>query len=290
MAEEKKEKITPTPKAPKEGFTRKEDGTLEITVVIPWAEASKAQTAIEEDLLKQVKIAGFRPGQAPKNVAKAKLNPELVKEEMLKKVVGKAYNAAITKHSLNPIVSPRIHIEVFTEGTDIIFTAETCEEPKVELGNYKEDVKKVTAKSKIIVPGEEEKKTSLDDILDVALKTAKITVPEILIENEVSRLLSQLLDELKKLGVTLDQYLASRQLDPEKLREEYKAKAEQDLKLEFFLRNVADEEKITVDKEDIEKALATVENPTERNEIMKNPYLVASIIRQQKTVTFLSQL
>lgn len=287
MAEEQK---TTTPKSLKEGFERKADGTIEITVIIPWADAQKAQNEIEEELLKHVEVAGFRKGQAPKNIAKAKLNPELVREEMLKKVVGKAYNAAVERHKLFPIISPHIHIEVFTEGTDIVFMAQTCEEPQVELGKYKEEIAKITAKSKIVVPGKEEKKTSLDEILETALKTVKVTIPEVLVENEVSRLLSQLLDELKKLGLTLDQYLKSRNLDPEKLREEYKQKAEQDLKLEFFLRKVADTEKITVEKEDIEKALNTIESPEEKQEIMKNPYLVASIIRQQKTVTFLSQL
>lgn len=280
------------PKVPKEGFVRKSDGTLEITIIIPWSEAKKAQDQIENDLLKHVKIAGFRPGQAPKNVAKAKLNPETIKEEVLKKVVGKSYNDALTKHNLNPIITPHVHIEVFTEGTDIVFTAETCEEPEIELMNYQEEIKKVTAKNKILVPGKDPKPQgeSIDEILNVALKVAKITIPGILIENESSRLLTQLLEELKKLGLTLDQYLTSRNLEPEKLKEEYKAKAEQDLKLEFFLRKVADAEKITVEKEDIEKALATIENPTEREEIMKNPYLVASIIRQQKTVSFLSEL
>ncbi len=276
--------------APKEGILRKDDGTIEITVIIPWSEAKKAQEEIEEELVKQVKIAGFRPGQAPKNIAKSKLNPELVKEEMLKKIVGKAYNDALKKHNLNPLITPHIHIEVFTEGTDVVFTAETCEEPKIELGKYKEAIKEVTAKSKILVPGKEEEKATLDDILDAAMKAVEIKVPNVLIENEVSRLLSQMLDELKKLGLSLDQYLTSRKLDPEKLREEYRMKAEQDLKLEFFLRKVADEEKITVEKEDIEKALASIENPTEREEVMKNPYLVASIIRQQKTISFLSTL
>lgn len=274
----------------KEGLVRKEDGTIEMTIVIPWAEAKKAQEEIEEELTKQVKIAGFRPGQAPKKIAKAKLNPELVREEMLKKVVGKAYNDAIKRHNINPLITPRVHIEVFTEGTDIIFMAETCEEPEIELGKYKDAIAKVTAKSKILVPGKEPEKASLDDILDAALEASKINVPAVLIENEVSRLLTQMLDELKKLGLTLDQYLESRKLDPEKLREEYKKKAETDLKIEFFLRKVADEEKITVEKDDIEKALASIENPTEREEVMKNPYLVASIIRQQKTISFLSQL
>ena len=191
---------------------------------------------------------------------------------------------------MTPIITPHIHIEVFTEGTDIVFTAETCEEPKIVLGKYKDEVKKITAKSKIIVPGKEEKKASLDEILEAALKTAKIVIPQILVESETSRLLSQMLDELKKLGLTLDQYLSSKKLDAEQLRNEYKKKAEQDLQLEFFLRSVADEEKITVEKEDIELALASIENPSEREEIMKNPYLVASIIRQQKTITFLSSL
>lgn len=278
------------PKAPKEGFIRKDDGTIEITIIIPWVEAKKAQDKIEEELVKQVKIAGFRPGQAPKNIAKSKLNPELVREEMLKKVVGKAYNDALKKHNLNPLVTPRIHIEVFTEGTDVVFTAETCEEPEILLGKYKEAIQQVTGKSKILVPGKEKGETSLDDILNAAMKVVSVKIPNILIENEVSRLLSQMLDELKKLGLSLDQYLTSRNLDPEKLREEYKTKAEQDLKLEFFLRKVADEEKISVDKEDVEKALASIESPTEREEIMKNPYLVASIIRQQKTISFLSTL
>lgn len=279
-------------KAPTEGYTRQPDGTLEITVIVPWNEAKKAQEEIENDLIKHVKIAGFRPGAAPKNVAKAKLNPELVKEEVLKKVVGKAYNDALTRHDLKPLITPHVHIDVFTEGTDIVFTAETCEEPVIELGKYKDEIKKVTAKNKIVVPGKEEKKPgdSIDEILDVALKTAKITIPHVLIENESGRLLTQLLEELKKLGLTLDQYLNSRNVTPEQLKEEYNAKAENDLKLEFFLRKVADEEKITVEKEDIERALATIENPKEREEIMKNPYLVASIIRQQKTVTFLSEL
>ena len=279
-------------KTPKEGFIRKPDGTLEITVIVPWNEAKKAQEGIENELIKSVKIAGFRPGQAPAAVAKAKLNPELVKEEVLKKVVGAAYNVALKKYDLNPLITPHIHIEIFTEGTDIVFTAETCEEPKIELGNYKEEIKKVTAKSKIIVPGKEPKPQgeSIDEILEVALKTAKITIPHVLIENEAGRLLTQLLEELKKLGLSLDQYLNSRNIEPDKLKAEYNLKAENDLKLEFFLRKVADAEKITVEKEDIQKALASIENPKEREEIMKNPYLVASIIRQQKTVSFLSEL
>lgn len=285
MTDSKKEKTEH-----KEGFVKKPDGNIELTVIIPWDKAKKVQEEIEAELIKKVKIAGFRPGQAPKKIAKEKIDQEKVKEEMLRKTVGDAYNEAIKKHNLTPILSPQIHIEVFTEGTDIVFKATTCEEPTVTLGDYKEEIKKVTSKSKIIVPGKEEKKPSIDELLAVALTKVNIKMPAVLVENETTRLLSQMLDELKKLGMTLDQYLNSKNITGEKLKEEYQKKAQKDLELEFFLRKVADEEKITVEKEDIEKALASIENPKEREEIMKNPYLVASIIRQQKTVSFLSSL
>lgn len=290
MKEPKKTPEKKEEKQLKEGVERHENGNIEITVVIPWSVAKKAQEEIEKDLIKSVKVAGFRPGQAPKSIAKEKLNPEVIREEVLKKTVGNAYNEAVKAYNLNPIISPQIHIEVFTDGTDIVFKAITCEEPVVNLNDYKDAVKKVTSKSKIVIPGKEEKKADIDQILTEALKKAVIKIPAVLIESETTRLLSQLLDELKKLGMTLDQYLNSKNADGDKLRDEYKEKAKKDLELEFFLRKVADEEKITVEKEDIEKALNSIENPKEREEIMKNPYLVASIIRQQKTVTFLTDL
>ena len=54
-----------------------------------------------------------------------------------------------------------------------------------------------------------------------------------LIEKETNRLLSQLLDELKRLGMSLDQYLASRGKTDEQLRSEYDERAEKDLKMEW---------------------------------------------------------
>jgi FKBP-type peptidyl-prolyl cis-trans isomerase (trigger factor) len=90
--------------------------------------------------------------------------------------------------------------------------------------------------------------------------------------------------------MTLDQYLSSKGITSEQIRANYEERAEQDLKLEFFLRKVAEEEKITVETKDIEEALGSIEDPKQQQEIAQNPYLVASIIRQQKTLDFLSKI
>lgn len=273
---------------------RKDDGTIEIKVIIPWSEVEKIRGEVTEELIKQVEAPGFRKGNVPRNIAQEKINKEQVKEEVLKKILSQEYVAAVKHFNLNPIVNPRIHVEQFTEGTDLEFTADTCEEPKVELKNYKDEVQKIKPVPKIIVPGkpetEGEPTKKLDEILAVILNVVEIQVPQILIDQETNRLLSQLLDEIKRLGVSLDQYLASRGKTDEQLRIEYGERAEKDLKLEFLLRKIADEEKITVEQKEIDEALTSLKDDKQKQETAQNPYILAAIIRQQKTLDFLSKI
>ncbi|MFI5265728.1 MAG: trigger factor, partial [Candidatus Levyibacteriota bacterium] len=201
-----------------------------------------------------------------------------------------AYNEALTSEKLSPIITPRIHVDTFEDGTDLVFTAELCEAPALTLGDYKKDVSDITAKSKIVVPGQEIKKPSTDDILTAVTKNAHMTVPKVLYEQEANRLLAQTLDELKSLGLTLEQYLASRGKTAEQMRDEYEDKAKKDITLEFVLRKIADDEKITVEQADIEEVLKDIKDEKQKTQLLSNPYFLTSVIRQQKTLDFLTQL
>jgi trigger factor len=172
----------------------------------------------------------------------------------------------------------------------LVYTAETCEAPEIKLNNYKKAVQDITAKSKIVVPGKEQQKPSMDELVKAIMAQAEVKIPHIIVQQEATRLLSQTLDELKSLGISLDQYLASRNTNADELKKEYEAKAEQDLKLEFVLRKIADDEKITVEPKDIEEALKAITDQKQRETVAQNPYLVAAIIRQQKTLDFISKL
>ena len=273
---------------------RKPDGTITIKVVVPAADVEKVREQIIDELVKQIELPGFRKGATPRKLAEEKLNQETIKEEILKKVLTDEYIAAVKNSNINPIVNPRIHIEQFAEGTNLEFAAETCETPEVNLKYYKDEVRKIKPATKIIVPGQEERKDEqnkkLDEILAVILKVAEIKIPRILIDQETNRLLSQLLDEIKRLGVSLDQYLSSRGKTEADLRKEYEERAEKDLKLEFLLRRIADEEKITVEQKEIDEAIAAVKDEKQRKDLSENPYLVAAIIRQQKTLSYLATL
>jgi len=269
---------------------KQDNGNIKLTITVPFDNILKTRTEIIDEMVKNVELPGFRKGKAPKKLVEEKLSEEKINEEIFKKILPQGYVEAVKEHKLNPVISPRIQIGKLEKNKDFQFIAITCEAPKVELGNYKENIKKINAKSKIVIPGKTETPPNLEEIIKELLNSVKMNIPQIIIESETERLLAQTLDEIKRLGLTLDQYLASSNKTPEKLREEYEAKAKNDISFEFILRQIAEDEKISVEEKEIEEAISQGKTEEEKKNLASNKYLLASIIRQQKTLDFLKNL
>ena len=283
MAEEKQKKST---------FKKEADGTIALTITIPQDDIKKAWAKQMQKAVENTTIEGFRKGKAPAKLVEKQVDTDKVREEVLRDILPKHYSAAILEQNSKPIISPKIHIEKTEEGSDWEFTAITCEKPEVKLKDYKKAVQNITAKSKIIIPGKEEEKkdVSFDDIAKVLVEAVEVNIPQILIDGEVDRLLSNMLDEIKTLGLTLDQYLSSTGKTVEAVKQEFTEKAKQDIILEFALQQVAEEEKIAVEPKEIGEAIQQAKNDDEKAHMQRNVYLLASILRQQKTLDFLKNL
>jgi len=269
------------------------NGTIRLTITVPFSEVKKTWEEVMTEVVSNAEIQGFRKGKAPRKLVEEKADKEKIREEVLKKLLPIAYTEAIKTQGIKPIINPKIHVEKLeelSENKDWQFTALTCEAPIIKLGKYKENIQKITAKSKIIIPGKEPVPAKFDDIVKALLDSIITEIPEILVDNETDRLLSQTLEDVKKLGLTLDQYLSSTNKNPQILREEYKKKAANDIKLEFALLKIAEEEKITVEEKEIEEAIKASKTDEEKKNLEANRYLLASILRQQKTLDFLKNL
>lgn len=280
----------------KSQIERREDGTIKISMVIPWKDLKPTWDEVLNAAVENAKVPGFRKGKAPKKLIEDQINKTSVREEVLRRHLPKAYIQAIQEHELKPIIDPRIHVHnasgegELLEESDWIFEAETAEAPSIDLGDYKDKIKTITAKSKIVVPGKEPETPKFDELIKTLLESVKVKIPQVLIEREADRLLAQSLDEIRRLGLTLDQYLASTGRNTQDFRTEYSRKAENDLKLEFALQKVAETEKIVVSDEDIAKSIAGAKTDAERRDMEANRYLIASILRQQKTLDFIKSL
>lgn len=269
------------------------NGTIRLTITIPSADVKKTWEEMMIEVVSNAEVQGFRRGKAPRKLVEEKVDKEKIREEVLKKLLPIAYTQAVKTQGIRPITNPKIQVEKLEDpdtNKDWQFTALTCEAPNIQLGKYKENIQKITAKSKIIIPGKEPAPAKFEDIVKALLDSITTEIPKILVDNETDRLLSQTLEDIKKLGLTLDQYLSSTGKNPQILREEYRKKAENDIKLEFALLKIAEVEKITVEEKEIEEAIKASKSDDERKNLEASRYLLASILRQQKTLDFLKNL
>ncbi|KKW11276.1 MAG: Trigger factor [Microgenomates group bacterium GW2011_GWC1_49_7] len=286
-------------------INRLSDGTIELTITIPWTDVAKTYEDAVVHMVSEAELPGFRKGKAPRDLVEKSLDKTKVYEEALKTFIPKSYNDAITQQKVKPIVNPKIELKDATENKDWVFRALTAERPTVTLGEYKKAIQELKASKtqKIWKPGDlpdrqagkpeekdKETKPTLDEVLMALYKNVMTTLPAILVEHEVNRLLSELIDQTKKLGLTVEQYLASTQRTSEGIKKEYEEQAKRTLTLEFALEAIADVEGILVSDDDIDAVIKTGKTDEEKEALKAQRYYLASVLRRQKTLDFLASL
>jgi len=268
-------------------------------VKVPWEEVEKEYQKALEELQKEATLPGFRKGKAPKAQVEKSIGKEKIYQEVIEQLIPRLYQEALTSQKINPIISPKVELIAAQEGKDWEIKFTTAEKPTVSLGNYQEEIKKINTKGKIWTPESEEKKTpeekekeereKLDQIIETILKASQVTLPAILLENDVNQKLAGLIEKTEKLGLTLEQYLASLGKTAAEIRREYEEESRRNWQLELVLAKIADEEKITVSDEEINQFIAKTPQ-SDQKALEQQRYLIAAMLRQQKTLNFLKNL
>lgn len=109
----------------------------ELLVEIPYEVFETAADKELDTLLPKAKIHGFRPGKAPKEIAKKQFSHQ-IKSQAIEKVINEAVQDALTSNNIVPISQAHISNVVFEENKPITFTARVDIFPKVELNKYKD--------------------------------------------------------------------------------------------------------------------------------------------------------
>lgn len=120
-----------------------EDSKVEIQGSIKWDDWKRLLDEAVKEASKEIKIEGFRPGKAPREIVEKKIGKEAILNSAAEKAISKDYPKIIEKESIESISSPQIKINVLEEGKDIEYVAITAVMPKVKIGSWKGDVEKV---------------------------------------------------------------------------------------------------------------------------------------------------
>jgi FKBP-type peptidyl-prolyl cis-trans isomerase (trigger factor) len=275
--------------------------TVELIIDIPKQEIKNVYQKAFLSLQKELTLPGFRKGSVPKEMAEKNIKKEKVYEKLIADLVPKIYEEIIKKESLTPLSLPKIELLKAKEEEDWQIKITLAQRPTVDLKNLKTIIQKIKAEQKkeeIWVPGKTQKEKEnqevknqklLNLILNALLKEVPCEISDLLIEEELNHRLVSLLDDIKKIGLTVDAYLKSKNLTIEQLKEQYRKEIEETYKLEFILLAIADKENITVEKQDLEKIFVNLSSE-ERKKVEENSYFYASILRKQKTLNFLINL
>lgn len=278
------------------------DGGLELTVTIPQKKVKEAYDKALADLTQRAEIKGFRKGKAPRKLVEEKIGKSKIYEEVLQTLVPKAYLEAVKEHDIKPAMSPKIQVVSFEEGKDWQFKATTAELPKIKLGPYKEAVRQAIAADKIWVPGKEKDKDEkapqrseeekMAKIFAALLEAVKLDLPAAMVQEEVDRMMSRLIDQLSKLGLTVDRYLASQGKTADQLRQEYEKQAGETLKLELILAQIAEDEKIEIKEEEIDQMIKTIpDEKTRKNlETPQEKAYLRQILKKRAVLDSLAKL
>lgn len=275
-------------------LSRLSGSAFELTLTVPWADVKAVYDQVFEEFSSEIEIEGFRKGKAPSHLVAEKIDKSKVYGEVVNRILPKAYSDALKEHNLQPIISPSVNISSAEEDKDWQFIAKSSEKPEVKLNDYQQKVKDLNAKGKIWTPGQDENKKDesdeakqkhLSEIMNILLAACEIELPQILVESEVNRIMTQLIDDVRTAGLTYEQYLASKNLTAVQLRENYVRQVTDTLKLEFVLEAVADDQIISVSKEEIEAVINKETDANKKMALKSQSYAIASILRRDKTLT-----
>lgn len=276
-------------------IARTDDGTVQITLTIPWEKIEKEKAVSAEHMAADVTVPGFRKGKAPIERVMKHIPEERLNEHALNHLLPQYMSDAIKEHNINPAIYPRFELVKAQPGEDWQIRMVTAEIPEIELGEYRKAVKDAHSAGSIWTPEkgakdekpkeitkEEKENTAMQALLD----NVKISIPKMILEEEVNARLSQLLQRLEKLGITLESYLASVGKSADQLREEYQMQADQSLKLDFILHTISEKEKIEVEDKEVDEFLKVTDAPPSDEQ----KAAVRSMLRKRKVIEELANL
>ena len=128
---------------------------VELKISVPAAELEKFLDIAAEELSKNLKIPGFRPGKAPRKIVEQKVGFEKILARAAEKAIKKSYVDSIIKNKIEAIGEPQVTITKIAPGNDLEYKAVVSVMPQVKLGDYKKIAREVEKKEPKEVKPEE---------------------------------------------------------------------------------------------------------------------------------------
>lgn len=117
--------------------TNTSDTQVAFEITLDAADLTKIKKETIARLSKKVKVAGFREGKVPANVAEKHLDPNALGMEVAEDAVNAFMIEILETEKLQPLDRPKIDIAKYVPGESMEFKADVEILPTIKLGDYK---------------------------------------------------------------------------------------------------------------------------------------------------------
>ncbi|NCU30483.1 trigger factor [Candidatus Saccharibacteria bacterium] len=127
------------------------DTQIELVVTLSSEDLATAKATTLKFLSRDIKVAGFRKGKVPANVAEKHLEPNILSNEVVEHAINDSMNEIVTIEDLRVLDQPKIELKKFVPYTEAEYSAVVEVLPDIKLGDYrklkvKKTIKKVDQK------------------------------------------------------------------------------------------------------------------------------------------------
>ena len=113
-----------------------EGNKVKLSVEVSADEFEKEVDAAFRRIAREVRIPGFRPGKAPRQLLEARLGTDAARSDALQHALPEYYSEAVLEHEVDVIAAPEIDITAGEESGDVVFDAVVEVRPQINLGGY----------------------------------------------------------------------------------------------------------------------------------------------------------
>lgn len=122
---------------------------VKFEITVPWDDWKAYIDQAVAEASEELKIPGFRPGKAPKNLVEQKVGSGPILNNAAQKAVKKTYVDFILKEKLEAIGSPEVKIKSIAEGQELKYSATVAVMPELAIEDgYKKEIKKINEEFK----------------------------------------------------------------------------------------------------------------------------------------------
>jgi trigger factor len=146
------------------------ENKIKLTIEVEAGKLALASDAVYTKLAPSVKVAGFRPGKAPKNIVEKEIGKEQFEAEILDIILPESYYEAVISEKLDVVGSPEVKVIKFVPTDGLTYEAVVEIMPEIKLP----DLKKIQVKRQPVKIVDKEITEVLDDLSKQLGKTAKV--------------------------------------------------------------------------------------------------------------------